>query len=95
MNDKIISFETAKLAKEKGFDGKIDNWYRIIDLTNWLREKHSIYIWAIPVNGGESFNHELEDLQNRATETEQLFSFDHKTYEDAIEFGLIKALQLI
>jgi hypothetical protein len=32
MKEQLISFETAKLAKDKGFDVKTDNWYRYDDI---------------------------------------------------------------
>lgn len=37
MTEQLISFETAKLAKEKGFKEKINNWYI-------HKDEHTIYV---------------------------------------------------
>ena len=56
MEDTLINFETAKLAKEKGFDfiyiidNELTNHSLITQslLQKWLREIHSIHIEVLP-----------------------------------------------
>lgn len=125
MKEELISFETAKLANEKGFEPNIrvkknshynsqtkvldslgisgsmlcDHYYAPTQslLQKWLREEHRIivlirtpfeqlvkfgYIYNIEELHGISVNYNTED------------NF-YNTYEEALEFGLKKALELI
>lgn len=134
MEEKLISFETAKLSKEKGFDyavmsyyshpteykpeltlynineeDELDfrNWNKMDDfpwryfsaptqnfLQKWLRGKHNIHISIIfdentantyyfyKINSGDGF-----------IKKESMHTF--KTYEEALEIGLLTALKLI
>ena len=64
MEDTLINFETAKLAKEKGFDFIyiIDNEltkHSLITqslLAKWLREVHNCFIDILPHRDGNSKN---------------------------------------
>ena len=64
MEEQLISFETAKLAKEKGFDFIyiIDNEltkHSLITqslLAKWLREVHNCFIDILPHRDGDSKN---------------------------------------
>jgi hypothetical protein len=38
MNDEIVSFEVAKLAKEKGFDLKVRNYINILGVSHSIKE---------------------------------------------------------
>ena len=119
MEEKLISFETAKLAKEKGYTyayefydlegnlndfGMVGGWTNCHDknyaaptqsfLQRWLREKHNIHISIIfdentvntyyfyKINSGDGF-----------IKKESMHTF--KTYEEALEIGLLTALELI
>lgn len=120
LSDKYISFETAKLAKEAGFDIETEHsfrvWYREVKeyssgvqnwnhweeeffsrplqgtLQKWLREKHKINVFCLPDNyesdvwfsviGGYGDPKVKNDGERR-------------TYEEALEVGLQKALKLI
>lgn len=65
-------------------------------LQKWLREKHNIIItithWTKqPVNGemwDNCFDYDFQQLENHGTTP-------HKTYEEALEEGLLTALKLI
>jgi hypothetical protein len=93
MEDQIISFETAELAKEKYLETGVYPPSQSL-LQKWLREKHGIRIvvdedfdiylgflrgWIPKVNGVQYFN------QNDCFEK----------YEEALEIALKKALLLI
>ena len=64
MEDTLISFETAKLAKEKGFDfiyiidNELTNHSLITQslLAKWLREVHNCFIDILPHRDGDSKN---------------------------------------
>jgi len=153
MNEELISFETAKLAKEKGFDIKCAYWYgcdnpsgdtkpntlmctpyRITELDGsrytqeytmvysaptqsllqkWLREEYNLnvqiteyYRWTYTVSKLYNKNSINEEITEEETDT---FYSDHrcgniivlpygkkyKTYEEALEVGLLEALKLI
>lgn len=114
MREQLISFETAKLAKEKGFDELCcysfeteNNFYETVKpwknsedsteyavctqslLQKWLREEHKINItityagkYIIKIKKGYGGIYEL-------------FNEIFDTYEEALEAGLKKALELI
>jgi len=135
MRNELISFETAILAKEKGFkektyyrfiytnstkeEGKIDksqskgsspeNWNNWFDneklkyvslpyqsfLQRWLREIHNIHIIIIfkkheDINRYELQVHGENDFIFFGIESEI-----YKTYEKALEEGLIQGLNLL
>ena len=113
MKEQLISFETAKLAKEKGFIFKCNKIYLIHGdlhvnelisdkiffqaptqslLQKWLREVHNIFVSC-------SYNHISCDgtyyiwygVMSKTCNMKENF----KTWEEALEFGLQKALKLI
>lgn len=115
MQEKLISFETAKLAKEKGFElneyMRIDDenpknlnsnynprdyqpWY--LDLTQsllqkWLRDKHKIHIEIRFIDDFIKFNYIVVTMNNNT----EVYSEINESYEEALEFGLLKALEII
>jgi hypothetical protein len=123
IKDELITFDTAKLAKEKGFDGMSLRFKGIIDddskefanwnsyhnslsrptqtlLQRWLREKYWIEVYPYAEgrrkNGTLEYQCEITDDRTNSTGTvggeyENRF----KTYEKALEQGLIEALNLI
>ncbi len=138
MHEKIIDFETAKLAKKKGFDEycrlgysarnreyvsfqggqeKIKNsigCYEIKGeyfvaptksfLQQWLRERHKIHIYLVPKKESDRwmfislrFLNKPLDAPNSEVylnvEQDQLVL--RTSYEDALEDGLLKALNLL
>jgi hypothetical protein len=128
MKEELITLETAKLAKEKGFDWNTCNrLYNVWDygklkeirnlnvnvshsdyskryypaptqslLQGWLREKYNIIVLLEPVLG---FSH-IEFSMSIYTK-KNIFSLtkfhvsSNKTYEEALEAGLIEGLKLI
>ena len=114
MEEQLISFETAKLAKEKGFNEKCifhyldsgelyayDSGNRSARINNnsiiytptqsllqkWIREVHNIDIWVERyLREGDYFCKSTSFYDNQNP---------HKTYEEALEAGLIEALKLI
>lgn len=139
MKDELVSFETAKLAKEKGFDEPCSHYY-VLDFQNfkadgvlhktglpndydsnnilqfvkrtnqphlsgaptqsllqrWLREEHEIFIEVTFVDSatndwfGRVCARDIMSPVFEAHTTEE-----HKTYEDALEEGLLEALKLL
>lgn len=108
MKEQIIEYETAKLAKEKGFN--IESLYTNEDLPSienikeyylaptqsllqkWLREVHIINCFVIPYITLEDVKYCYIIFNNKE---EQLYNEDFKTYEEALEKGLQLGLQLI
>jgi hypothetical protein len=131
MRDDVILFETAKLARDKGFkipcDGryywdhkwqlslkgavKCSNDSGMDDRANvsycaptqsliqkWLRDEHRIYVTVSSIEDGEAILFDYAIKQKA-----QIFGFseiqskleEFKTYEEALEAGIIKALNLI
>lgn len=104
MKDELISFETAKLAKEKGFNWKnieildvkrksafLDSTTRSL-LQRWLREVHNIKLWNEFGYTNEWFCYYLNKYDDKIQLTTNLRS---ATYEEALEVGLQEALKLI
>ena len=150
MEEQLISFETAKLAKLKGFNeatltgfhgAKIHDvlFSDILDgflykynqlsilyegvsdwtsaptqslLQKWLREVHKLHLSVVysadhnkySVSGYDEFH--WKELCKRNPRSDGRYPYpykseflrhcwNHKTYEDALEFGLLEALKLI
>ena len=131
MRHDVILFETAKLARDKGFkvpcDGryfwdhkwqlslkgavKCSNDSDMKDRSNvsycaptqsliqkWLRDEHRIYITVSSIEDGENILFDYSIKQKA-----QIFGFseiktklqEFKTYDEALESGIEKALNLI
>lgn len=102
MKEQLISFETAKLAKEKGFDIRsyqhqfnrnttTGGFYEAVSqsfLQKWLREEKDTHVNVM--YQGIEFDVEYVSSEIKPT---KLFRF--KTYEKALEKGLKEALKLI
>ena len=101
MEDTLITFETAKLAKEKGcnlenctcggYPDCICSDKRISQslLAKWLREEHNIHLIAyknINIDGYDWCYITTDGITNINS---------YKTYEEAYEIGLQEALKLI
>ena len=101
MEDTRITFETAKLAKEKGcnlenctcggYPDCICSDKRISQslLAKWLREEHNIHLIAyknINIDGYDWCYITTDGITNINS---------YKTYEEAYEIGLQEALKLI
>lgn len=121
--DQIINFDTAKLAKEKGFDvesesyydedgelwydmdfpslqsTKIGKYYNVptqSELQKWLREVYNKHIQiALATNPRKCFIYFVQDDKGVTIKwnTDPELIFD--TYEEALEVGLQKALEMI
>ena len=132
MEDTRVTFETAKLAKEKGFfqetnrleipyynykgefKGDVSDW-RIRKyirgentsdiefvsaptqslLAKWLREQHNIYVTSQIGNLDfiNTYHYEIRYIDKNKFMCKVNGNF--KTYEEALEIGLQKALKLI
>lgn len=127
MKEQLIEFETAKLAKEKGFDLSIGTEYvwaifnknrepRLTHnglevfnaketfntptqslLQKWLREEYNLFVYALPTLVGNMFYTRCLNLKNTNYDlfVGVVFDIHFKTYEEALEKGLIEALKLI
>jgi len=108
MYEELIAFETAKLAKEKGYENikikKKGAWETFIAdnvptqslLQRWLREKHGIFIVLLPDSDNGMFGYDIlikGDIHTQAN----TFELDEVigTYEEALEQGLLEGLKLI
>lgn len=111
MRDELITFETAKLAKEKGYDLVGNGLYKRATqslLQRWLREVHNCHveiIWYSPENGSyvtkENIKYYVEinyygkDFNLPLGEEADYKEYNFDTYEKALEKGLQEALKLI
>ena len=96
MEEQYITFETAKLAKEKGCKNSLGLTPLAFDCTQaslqkWLREVHNIHIQIIflPINSRFIFaiyKYGKEDIES---------VLEYETYELALEEGIKQALNLI
>ena len=121
MEDTIITFETAKLAKKKGFNEICQYYYEIFDkpitlqrmpcsnsegyeqptaptqslLAKWLREEHNIYVTSQIGNLDfiNTYHYEIRYIDKNKFMCKVNGNF--KTYEEALEIGLQKALKYI
>lgn len=111
MKEELITYETAKLAKEEMFefgDYTIDN-HKITQalLQRWLREVHNIEVIVIPVRQRDSSEWYCYDsvllLRETRKSLKKMFRKMckgdglnlYETYEEALEAGLKEALNLI
>jgi len=129
MKEQLISFETAKLAKEKGFDQnpykankcyapeyadgsniRLCNtlFYQDVNiavaptqslLQKWLREEHNIHVYvtyrrfvAKPDSDDGFYFHIGKSIEFSLCDD---WGGRYKTYEEALEVGLQKALSFI
>jgi hypothetical protein len=123
MEEKLISFETAKLAKEKGFNiPQAKGYYKHMDtqivlwidpkdqddfiafaptqalLQKWLREVHTIDCTPAYTSTNEKTLCYDSMVYSDLFPDEELEDIDldsEKTYEEALEEGLLTALKLI
>lgn len=101
MEEQYITFETAKLAKEKGCKNSLGLTPLAFDCTQaslqkWLREVHNIHI-VITLEFSESLK-ELWYyglLSIKGNEINELGDEGYTTYELALEAALQEALKLI
>ena len=100
MKEELITFETAKLAKEKGFKfqyawiPEIDNLPTQSLLQKWLREQHNLEVISMHADDFVWWKVKVRRLSKVGAEiikTEMEFN----TYEEALEKGLQEALKLI
>ena len=107
MEDTRVTFETEKLAKEKGcnlenctcggYPDCICSDKRISQslLAKWLREQHNIDVWVTPYLDDKKKEYNYM-IVNRNIDVYDLISGnEYNTYEEAYEIGLQEALKLI
>ena len=94
MEDTLISFETAKLAKEKGWDGDFVESHKILTtqslLQKWLREEHKLSVEVYFNNG---WDYDICDLETNLQNISK--PYEYKTFENAFEVALMTALNMI
>jgi hypothetical protein len=86
-----IKFNTAILAEDKGYDDRQSG------LQTWLREEHNMYVIVLPTIS-MAWTFKIINIGNENIETppyNNVDAYDYSTYEEALEEGLIKALNLI
>ncbi len=125
MKDTLISFETAKLTKEKGFNISIQSYYSLEEaedeadymslprnwnawskyisaptqslLQKWLMNIHKIRVYPTHGVSGE-FNYQIYkwNYDNQIGKWQRIGHISSvSTYDEALELGLIHALNLI
>ncbi len=120
MEEIVITFETAKLAREKNFPQHVrgNRWYSkdgtLTDrafgvffsapsqamIQKWLRDKHKLDVYVEPYNKDgylrwSSCIRSISRTTNGVFLPMLQFLYVDDTYEDALEVGIKKALNLI
>ena len=100
MKEELITFDTAKIAKEKGFDLIARHQLPTQSLLQrWLREEHNLHIEL-----ETDLYDDMKTVCFRGYAIVALVNFKNphsisfkvfKTYEEALEAGLYQALLLI
>lgn len=93
MTEELVTLETAKMLKEKGFN---EYHYPIQSIAaKWLRETKGMYVEVSYMYGDYWIydiltipNHDLVGLSDRPL-------VHYKSYEEALESGMQEALKLI
>ena len=109
MTEELVTLETAKLLKDKGFNcTEIDNesveflYPTLYIAQKWLREIRGVYVYVEPVIGKRwklsfcDFNVPTEEsdwMENEINKGNGYKVYD--TYEEALEAGIQEALKLI
>lgn len=112
MNDykkmQLISKETAKIAREKGFDdffskelsSPIDNAYQY-QIMDWMRKKYNLYIVINPsvtmaLKSQVNFAYKIYGKSDGVNFSTNWSSFyNYSTYEECLEYALQEALKFI
>tara|TARA_R110001606_G_scaffold391495_1_gene559642 strand:+ start:65 stop:349 length:285 start_codon:yes stop_codon:yes gene_type:complete len=93
MKEQLITFETAKLAKEKGFE--LNGYTNDIEaptqslLQKWLREEHEIHLTVTSISQ-ESWQCHITKIGDSLGKK---YFEDFYNYEEALEKGLMEALK--
>ena len=107
MTEELVTLETAKLLKEKGFQRKyfinvstLHHCYKYLSVPpqsiaqKWLRENHSIHI-AVDFNQYGRWYYRLYDIEDYDFLSETEVDKIYKSYEEALEAGIEEALKHI
>lgn len=103
--------QLKKLTEEKGFKSRFTAFtptgdieleelmsgFWMYELQKWLREKHDIHVTVLPYNDVEVnqilWENSIIDIKDDWNETSD-YTYYH-TYEEALEGGLIRSLNLV
>ena len=108
MTEELVTLETAKLLKEKGFQQRkyfinvstLHHCYKSLSVPpqsiaqKWLRENHSIHI-AVDFNQYGRWYYRLYDIEDYDFLSETEVDKIYKSYEEALEAGIEEALKHI
>ena len=102
IQEDYVSFETAKLLKEKGFNEKVISFYPSGDIQRptlqmamkWLRKVHKLYIniWADPKDV-ESNDFDIIFRAQVYNGTSNYGTYEFSTYEEACESAILYCLE--
>ena len=97
MEDTRVTFETAKLAKEKGWNGDFVESHKILTtqslLAKWLREEHNIIV-LVDYEGIDGYYYKFYSYKE-GNKNYDASDKNYNTYEEALEAGLYQALLLL
>ena len=87
MKEELVIFETAKLAKEKGFEPLPT---QSILQKKWLREEHKleVNVYGVRYTGDIKATYCTYVING----VNQLHTYRYNTYEEVLEAGLFKTL---
>lgn len=82
------------------YDWESDRMYEFTQplLQKWLREKHGIHVTPIPSYTDDTFNKKYFfeiAVERHIKLNKDMFNYYFKTYEEALEQGLLEGLKLI
>lgn len=99
MEETLIKYDTAKLAKEKGFSSNLDNiieyCYKLCEIQKWLREQFKIHI---EISWYGKYQVDITAMSNKSSlkyDSNRIMQYVFKTHEEALEFALVEALKLL
>lgn len=99
MEEQFISFETAKMLKDVGFEEIILPTQALA--AKWIREVHGLHIFCFQTNlpytehptKSWEWGYEIDPIDD--LNNDMRFDMGYSTYEEAMEEGLKRALGMI
>ena len=94
-----VCFETAKLAKEKGFGNYFSKLLgeptvRVHELLDWLREEHNLHIEILYDYESDNTSYHYT-IRTIGKDNGRDWKEDYATYEECLETALQEALKMI
>lgn len=82
MKDELVTFKTAQLAKEKGYNNLTVSYSNPTQtaISRWLREEFKAYFWVEYYDKGNTYSAEIHGIPFN--------NLHFSTYEEAVEYAI-------